>query len=53
MPFAAPVTTATLPYSKKIFAKTGAKRQAELVTLILRPVSLLGGLDPPLRDPQP
>jgi len=40
-------------YSKKIFAKTGAKRQAELVRLILKTVSLLGGLDPPLRDPQP
>jgi DNA-binding CsgD family transcriptional regulator/PAS domain-containing protein len=40
-------------YSKKIFAKTGAKRQAELVRLILKTVSLLGGLNAPLRDPQP
>jgi PAS domain-containing protein len=37
-------------YSKKIFSKTGAKRQAELVRLILKTVSLLGGLHPPLQD---
>ena len=37
-------------YSKKIFSKTGAKRQAELVRLILKTVSLLGGLHPPLRE---
>jgi len=37
-------------YSKKIFSKTGAKRQAELVRLILKTVSLLGGLHPPQRE---
>jgi DNA-binding CsgD family transcriptional regulator len=36
-------------YSKKIYAKTGVKRQAELVCLVLKSVALLAGIGK-LRD---